>query len=154
MSLWLVTLPWTTRHMPVLRAWRTVRVPAHARTVLTPVARSLYLPLFSLPGKSLASMPWLSSCGSLTWPSCLSLLDPYWGLGVIGKGDLHAYSTRIHILLILSQFAFCCLHLRLILNLLVCFLVHTGNDSCLSMDQYWTATTHCLWTVVTLTTVL
>lgn len=97
MSRCLVTLPWTTRHMPVLRAWKTVRVPAPVRTAQMPVALNLYLPLSPLRGQSLASMPWLSSCGSLTWPSCLSLLQLYWELGVTGKigvTDFHTYSAR------------------------------------------------------------
>lgn len=86
MSQCLVTLPWATRHITARRAWRMVQVLALVRTVLRPVGRNLYLPLSPHPGQSLVSMPWLSSCGSPTWPFCLSLLELYLELGVTGKG--------------------------------------------------------------------
>lgn len=138
--------PWTTRHMPAPRAWRMARAPAPVRTAQMPVAPNLCLPLFPLPGQSSGWMPWLSSCGSLTWPFCSSLSRLYWELGVTGKGLL------MHVVLD----GLCCQlsfegNQRFRSWYWMCFPAHPGKGpSYQSMDQYWTAKTHCLSTVITL----
>lgn len=139
-------LPWTTRHMPAPRAWRTARAPAPVRTAQMPVAPDLCLPPCPFPGQSSGWTPWLSSCGSHTWPSCSSLSWLYWELGVTGKE-------------LLTHVALAGLRCRLSFEgnqgfrswHWMCFPAHPGKGpSYLSMDQYWTAKTHCLSTVITL----